>query len=219
MHRGKKLEVRLSLALALSTIQVTVRVSSAKIPEWTIDRDTTYLQLHNLSERFLLETEAHRSSTEVHRFLLERQSLNYLLTNFAVGAYRILSLRDSHRTRNIHTKLAGGAEQPFSSRVFNLRLPKYLFFAAEVMFLEELKDFVSVSTKTDKDFYSNHDSIRKGTFSRIQAILRCLPADTFAGEEAGKDLAEKLKDVSSQTRPLNCPNKDIYWNMHFDQEY
>ncbi|GFX58816.1 hypothetical protein TNCV_805201 [Trichonephila clavipes] len=38
-------EVRLSLAL--STIQVTVRISSAKFPEGTIDEDTTYLHLHN----------------------------------------------------------------------------------------------------------------------------------------------------------------------------
>ncbi|GFV85732.1 hypothetical protein TNCV_2003522 [Trichonephila clavipes] len=46
IHRGKGLEVRLSLAL--STIQVTVRISSAKFPEETIDGDTTYLHLHNL---------------------------------------------------------------------------------------------------------------------------------------------------------------------------
>ncbi|GFV85297.1 hypothetical protein TNCV_929271 [Trichonephila clavipes] len=45
IHRGKGLEVRLSLALA--TIQVTVRISSAKFPEGTIDGDTTYLHLHN----------------------------------------------------------------------------------------------------------------------------------------------------------------------------
>ncbi|GFV00382.1 hypothetical protein TNCV_3643601 [Trichonephila clavipes] len=46
IHRGKGLEVRLSLAL--STIQVTVRISSAKFPEGTIDGDTTNLHLHNL---------------------------------------------------------------------------------------------------------------------------------------------------------------------------
>ncbi|GFX89012.1 hypothetical protein TNCV_2853121 [Trichonephila clavipes] len=45
IHRGKRLEVRLSLAL--STIQVTVRFSSAKFPEGTIDGDTTYFHLHN----------------------------------------------------------------------------------------------------------------------------------------------------------------------------
>ncbi|GFU42490.1 hypothetical protein TNCV_4556141 [Trichonephila clavipes] len=45
IHRGKGLEVRLSLAL--STIQVTVRFSSAKFPEGPIDDDTTYLHLHN----------------------------------------------------------------------------------------------------------------------------------------------------------------------------
>ncbi|GFW92729.1 hypothetical protein TNCV_1735221 [Trichonephila clavipes] len=39
IHRGMGLEVRLSLAL--STIQVTVRFSSAKFPEGTIDGDTT----------------------------------------------------------------------------------------------------------------------------------------------------------------------------------
>ncbi|GFW52503.1 hypothetical protein TNCV_404311 [Trichonephila clavipes] len=44
IHRGKGLEVGLSLAL--STIQVTVRFSSAKFPEGTIDGDTTYL--HNV---------------------------------------------------------------------------------------------------------------------------------------------------------------------------
>ncbi|GFS66132.1 hypothetical protein TNCV_2511081 [Trichonephila clavipes] len=38
-------EVRLSLSL--STIQVTVRFSSAKFPEGTIDGNTTYLHLHN----------------------------------------------------------------------------------------------------------------------------------------------------------------------------
>ncbi|GFY10630.1 retrovirus-related Pol polyprotein from transposon TNT 1-94 [Trichonephila clavipes] len=48
IHRGKGLEVHQSLALALSTIQVTVRISSAKFPEGTIDGDTTYLHLHNL---------------------------------------------------------------------------------------------------------------------------------------------------------------------------
>ncbi|GFU65660.1 hypothetical protein TNCV_635831 [Trichonephila clavipes] len=46
IHRGKRLGVRLSLALA--TIQVTVRISSVKFPEGTIDGDTTYLHLHNL---------------------------------------------------------------------------------------------------------------------------------------------------------------------------
>ncbi|GFX01915.1 hypothetical protein TNCV_371041 [Trichonephila clavipes] len=46
IHRGKELEERLSLAL--STIQVTVRISSAKFPEVMIDGDTTYLHLHNL---------------------------------------------------------------------------------------------------------------------------------------------------------------------------
>ncbi|GFW67548.1 hypothetical protein TNCV_3392191 [Trichonephila clavipes] len=47
IHRGKELEVRLSLAL--STIQVTVRISSAKFPERMIDGDTTDSHLHNLS--------------------------------------------------------------------------------------------------------------------------------------------------------------------------
>ncbi|GFU82982.1 hypothetical protein TNCV_935851 [Trichonephila clavipes] len=41
IHHGKGLEVRLSLAL--STVQVTVRFSSAKFPEGTIESDTTYL--------------------------------------------------------------------------------------------------------------------------------------------------------------------------------
>ncbi|GFT60952.1 hypothetical protein TNCV_4092391 [Trichonephila clavipes] len=45
IHRGKGLEVRMSLAL--STIQVTVRISSAKFHKVTIDGDTTYLYLHN----------------------------------------------------------------------------------------------------------------------------------------------------------------------------
>ncbi|GFU40168.1 hypothetical protein TNCV_2052551 [Trichonephila clavipes] len=45
IHHGKGLEVPLSLAL--STIQVTVRFSSVKFPEGTIDGDTTYLHLHN----------------------------------------------------------------------------------------------------------------------------------------------------------------------------
>ncbi|GFW75645.1 hypothetical protein TNCV_4428281 [Trichonephila clavipes] len=45
IHRGKELEVRLSLAL--STIQVTVRFSSARFPKGTIDGDTAYLHLHN----------------------------------------------------------------------------------------------------------------------------------------------------------------------------
>ncbi|GFV08811.1 hypothetical protein TNCV_3820541 [Trichonephila clavipes] len=48
IHRGKGLDVRLSLALALSTIHVTVRISSVKFLEWMIDGDTTYLHLHNL---------------------------------------------------------------------------------------------------------------------------------------------------------------------------
>ncbi|GFX23044.1 hypothetical protein TNCV_360581 [Trichonephila clavipes] len=43
IHRGKGLDVRMSLDLALSTIQVTVRISSG-----TIDGDTTDLHLHNL---------------------------------------------------------------------------------------------------------------------------------------------------------------------------
>ncbi|GFV70737.1 hypothetical protein TNCV_2023011 [Trichonephila clavipes] len=46
LHRGKGLEAR--QPLALSTIQVTVRISSAKSPEGTIDGDPTYLPLHNL---------------------------------------------------------------------------------------------------------------------------------------------------------------------------
>ncbi|GFV04428.1 hypothetical protein TNCV_920481 [Trichonephila clavipes] len=45
INRDKGLEVRLSLVL--STIQVTVRFSSVKFPEGTIDGDTTYLHLHN----------------------------------------------------------------------------------------------------------------------------------------------------------------------------
>ncbi|GFS90672.1 hypothetical protein TNCV_3770991 [Trichonephila clavipes] len=45
IHRGKGLEVCLSLAL--STRKVTVRFSSAKFPEKTIDGETTYLHLHN----------------------------------------------------------------------------------------------------------------------------------------------------------------------------
>ncbi|GFW26773.1 hypothetical protein TNCV_2851631 [Trichonephila clavipes] len=48
VHHGKELEVRHSLALALSTIQVTVPISSLKFPEGTIDGNTTYLHFHNL---------------------------------------------------------------------------------------------------------------------------------------------------------------------------
>ncbi|GFW96860.1 hypothetical protein TNCV_2159961 [Trichonephila clavipes] len=48
IHRGKGLEVRLSLTLALSTLQVTVRISSAKLPEGMTDSNTTYLYLHIL---------------------------------------------------------------------------------------------------------------------------------------------------------------------------
>ncbi|GFW78182.1 hypothetical protein TNCV_136511 [Trichonephila clavipes] len=48
IHRVKGLEVRLSFASALSTIQVTVRICSVKFLEGTIDRDTTYLHLYNL---------------------------------------------------------------------------------------------------------------------------------------------------------------------------
>ncbi|GFV13833.1 hypothetical protein TNCV_3695451 [Trichonephila clavipes] len=51
IYRGKGLEVRLSLAL--NNVQVTVRFSSAKLPEGTTDGDTTYLHLHN----FCMETE------------------------------------------------------------------------------------------------------------------------------------------------------------------
>ncbi|GFV87443.1 hypothetical protein TNCV_4034151 [Trichonephila clavipes] len=51
IHRGKELEVCLSLVLALSTIQVTVRISSPKFPERTIDGDTTYLHHHNLGKK------------------------------------------------------------------------------------------------------------------------------------------------------------------------
>ncbi|GFS60550.1 hypothetical protein TNCV_5073421 [Trichonephila clavipes] len=46
IHRDKGLEVRLSLAL--SSIQVTVRISSTKFPEGTLDGGTTYLPFHNL---------------------------------------------------------------------------------------------------------------------------------------------------------------------------
>ncbi|GFS79792.1 uncharacterized protein TNCV_749881 [Trichonephila clavipes] len=49
IHSGRGLEVRLSLAL--STIQVTVRFSSAKFQEGTIDGDTTYLHL----QKFCIE--------------------------------------------------------------------------------------------------------------------------------------------------------------------
>ncbi|GFT75468.1 hypothetical protein TNCV_4832831 [Trichonephila clavipes] len=48
IQRGKELEVHLSLTLALSTMQVTVRFSSVKFPKWTIDGETTYPHLHNL---------------------------------------------------------------------------------------------------------------------------------------------------------------------------
>ncbi|GFT47396.1 hypothetical protein TNCV_3749551 [Trichonephila clavipes] len=52
-----------------------------------------------------------------HRFLFQRQSLNYLLTKLTGGTCRILSLRDNHRNPNIYTQLAGGAQQNLSSRV------------------------------------------------------------------------------------------------------
>ncbi|GFS77708.1 hypothetical protein TNCV_819851 [Trichonephila clavipes] len=48
IHRGKGLEVRLSLALALSTTQVTVRINLPKLPELTIDGDTTDFHFYNL---------------------------------------------------------------------------------------------------------------------------------------------------------------------------
>ncbi|GFY16159.1 hypothetical protein TNCV_2348041 [Trichonephila clavipes] len=48
IHCSKGQEVRLSLTLAFSTIQVTVRISSAKFLKGTIDGDTTYIHLHNL---------------------------------------------------------------------------------------------------------------------------------------------------------------------------
>ncbi|GFU06755.1 hypothetical protein TNCV_4353201 [Trichonephila clavipes] len=47
IHRGKGLEVRMSLAL--STIQVTVRFSSAKFPEGTIDGATTSIFTSTIS--------------------------------------------------------------------------------------------------------------------------------------------------------------------------
>ncbi|GFW57760.1 hypothetical protein TNCV_2926791 [Trichonephila clavipes] len=47
IHRGKGLEVHLSLALDLNPIQVTVRISSTKFPEGMIDGDTTYPEIHN----------------------------------------------------------------------------------------------------------------------------------------------------------------------------
>ncbi|GFX95864.1 hypothetical protein TNCV_2084441 [Trichonephila clavipes] len=46
IHRAKGLEVCLSLALI--TIQVKVRISSAKFPEGTVDGVTTYPHLSNL---------------------------------------------------------------------------------------------------------------------------------------------------------------------------
>ncbi|GFY14605.1 hypothetical protein TNCV_4828081 [Trichonephila clavipes] len=48
IHRGKGLDAHMSMALTLSTIQVTVRFSSVKFPKWTIDGGTTDLHLHNL---------------------------------------------------------------------------------------------------------------------------------------------------------------------------
>ncbi|GFW11600.1 hypothetical protein TNCV_42351 [Trichonephila clavipes] len=47
IHHGKRLEVRLSLTLALSTKQVTVRISSVKFPEGMIHGYTIYLHLHS----------------------------------------------------------------------------------------------------------------------------------------------------------------------------
>ncbi|GFW53703.1 hypothetical protein TNCV_4816031 [Trichonephila clavipes] len=41
----------------------------------------------------------------VHRFLFERQSLNYLFIKLTGGTYRILPLRDNHRNPNLPTKL------------------------------------------------------------------------------------------------------------------
>ncbi|GFT25644.1 hypothetical protein TNCV_1965541 [Trichonephila clavipes] len=49
IHPGKGLEVRLSLAYTLSTIQETVRISSAKFPEGMIDGVFTYFYLHNFA--------------------------------------------------------------------------------------------------------------------------------------------------------------------------
>ncbi|GFW66552.1 hypothetical protein TNCV_3840911 [Trichonephila clavipes] len=48
INRGKGIEVSMSLAMALSTIQVTVRISSMKLLVGTLDGDTTYLHFHNL---------------------------------------------------------------------------------------------------------------------------------------------------------------------------
>ncbi|GFW59028.1 hypothetical protein TNCV_2831341 [Trichonephila clavipes] len=47
IHRGMRLEERLSLAL--STIQVTVGFSSAKFPEGAINGDTTYISNSTIS--------------------------------------------------------------------------------------------------------------------------------------------------------------------------
>ncbi|GFV47121.1 hypothetical protein TNCV_198161 [Trichonephila clavipes] len=50
---------------------------------------------------------------------IERQTLNYLFTKLAGGAYRIFSLQDSHRNPNIYIRIAGGAKNELSRQEVN----------------------------------------------------------------------------------------------------
>ncbi|GFY02326.1 hypothetical protein TNCV_3502081 [Trichonephila clavipes] len=87
--RGKGLEVRLSLAL--STIQVTIRISSAKLPEGTIDGDTTDLHLHNLGMelkgRKILSSSCTRDSAHKTSGLTDLTSTYSVCTRRVFGGF------------------------------------------------------------------------------------------------------------------------------------
>ncbi|GFS81971.1 hypothetical protein TNCV_1790471 [Trichonephila clavipes] len=70
IHRGMGLEVRLSLTF--STIQVTVRFSSEKFPEGTIDGTTTYFHDLELTGREIFSSlcaESHKTTATRLRYI------------------------------------------------------------------------------------------------------------------------------------------------------
>ncbi|GFU91621.1 hypothetical protein TNCV_2543831 [Trichonephila clavipes] len=90
------LEARLSLAL--STIQVTVRFSSAKFPEGAIDGGTTYHHLHNIC----METEGEGNTLQSLRSRLSPQDYGPtdLTSTYSVCTRRVFG-GIGHRTQAI----------------------------------------------------------------------------------------------------------------------
>ncbi|GFU79215.1 hypothetical protein TNCV_2137381 [Trichonephila clavipes] len=105
IHRGKGLEVRLSLAL--STIQETVQFSSAKFPEGAINGDTTYLHLHN----FCMELKGREIFSRPLLSGLSPQDIGPadLTSTYSVCTRRVFG-GIGHRTQTFRSRLLGSRQ-------------------------------------------------------------------------------------------------------------